>query len=70
MPWSAEIYDALAATLSRMEDFPAAHHAVQAALQLQTRRDERWRVLAAILARESGTDEMISVAEAIGRSWA
>jgi hypothetical protein len=69
LPWSTEIYDALSAVLSRMGDFPAARHAVQAALQLQTRQDGRWRLLATLLAREPGAEDSVEVAEAIAELW-
>jgi hypothetical protein len=70
LPWSAEIWDAFAAALSRMGDLGGERHAVQAALHLQPRQKERWRLLAAILAHTSRADETIRVTEAIAELWA
>jgi hypothetical protein len=70
LPWSAELWDALTAVFSRMGDRPAERHAVQAALHLQPRQNERWRLLAAILAYEPGSDETVRVTNAIAELWA
>lgn len=70
LPWSAEIWDALIAVFSRMGDRTAERHAVHAALHLQPRQNERWRLLAAILAHEPGTGETVRVTNAIAELWA
>jgi hypothetical protein len=69
LPWSAEIWDGLTAAVSRMGDLPAQRHAVQAALHLQPRQSERWRLLAAILADQSGPGETVRVTNAIADRW-
>lgn len=70
LPWSAGIWDALTAVFSRMGDRPAERHAVQAALHLQPRQNERWRLLATILAHDPGTGETVRVTNAIAELWA